>query len=58
MKGLFQKYARGDGVGRGGVTSCTPSKGFEKFGLKNAIKHENRGPPLIFSQPTYPLKRI
>jgi hypothetical protein len=54
MKGLFQKYARGDGVGRGGVTS----KGFEKFGLENAIKHENRGPPLISSQPTYPLKRI
>jgi hypothetical protein len=35
----------------------TPSKDFEKFGYKNAIKHENRGPlppPQIFSQPLIP----
>jgi hypothetical protein len=31
--------------GEEGGTSCTPSKDFEKFGHKNAIKHENRGPP-------------
>jgi hypothetical protein len=26
-------------------TSCTLSKDFDKFGHKNAINHENRGPP-------------
>jgi hypothetical protein len=37
----------------------TPSKDFEKFGHKNAIKHENRGPlhPQIFSQPHVPPKK-
>jgi hypothetical protein len=36
-----EKEKKGEGRG----TSCTPSKGFEKFGNKNAIKHENRGLP-------------
>jgi hypothetical protein len=36
------------GVGGGGI-SYTPSKDFEKLNRKNAIKHENRGPPPIFS---------
>ena len=45
---------------RGGWgTSCTSPKDFKKFGYKNAIKNENRGPPPRFSQnPKYPLKRI
>jgi hypothetical protein len=34
-----------------GGTSCTPSEDFEKFGHKNAIKHENRGPPRFFKAP-------
>ena len=38
---------------RGG-SSCTPSKDFEKLDHKNAIKHENRGLPQIFSQPQVP----
>jgi hypothetical protein len=46
--------------GRGGLegcTSCTPSIDFEKLYHKNAIKHENRGPPSqIFSQP--PQKKL
>jgi hypothetical protein len=29
----------------GGRGSCTPPKDFEKLDNKNAIKHENRGPP-------------
>jgi hypothetical protein len=35
------------GEGRGGGTSCTPSKYLEKLDLKKAIKHENtcRGSP-------------
>jgi hypothetical protein len=45
--------------GEEGNTSCTPSKDFEKLDHKNAIKHENRGPPPTFSpNPKYPLKRI
>jgi hypothetical protein len=31
-----------------------PSKGFKKFGHKNAMKHENSGSPWIFSQPQVP----
>ncbi len=38
----------GGGPGGGG-TSCTPSKDFEKFGHKNAIKHEKRTPLPGFS---------
>ena len=42
-------------TGGEGGTSCTPSKGFEKLDHKNAIKHENRGPPPRFSHnPKYP----
>jgi hypothetical protein len=45
--------------GKEGGTSCTPSKYFEKFCHKNAIKHENRGPPLdSLTTPSTPLKRI
>ena len=45
--------------GEEGGTSCTPSKYFEKFCHKNAIKHENRGPPLdSLTTPSTPLKRI
>jgi hypothetical protein len=45
------------GEGEEGGTSCTPSKDFEKFYYKNAIKHENRGPPPRFSHNSmYPLK--
>ena len=40
-------------------TSCNPSKDFEKFGLKNAIKHENRGPPpIFFHNPMSPSKEF
>jgi hypothetical protein len=35
----------GEREGVEGGTSCTPSKDFEKFGHKNAIKHEKREPP-------------
>jgi len=31
--------------GVGGEHLMYPSKDFEKFGQKNAIKHENKGPP-------------
>jgi hypothetical protein len=42
-------------TGGEGGTSCTPSKGFKKLEHKNAIKHENRGPPPRFSHnPKYP----
>jgi hypothetical protein len=34
----------------GGGTLCTPSKKLKKFGHKNAIKHENTGPPRFFSE--------
>ncbi len=34
----------GGSRGRGMGTSCTPSKEFEKFGDKNAIKCKNREP--------------
>ena len=40
--------------GKEGDTSYTPSKDFEKFGHKNAIKHENRRLPSIFSQSQAP----
>jgi hypothetical protein len=33
------------GRGVGGGHLMYPSKDFEKFGHKNAIKHENKGPP-------------
>jgi hypothetical protein len=46
------------GEGGGGGTSCTPSKDFEKLGHKNAIKHENRGPPRFSHNPKYPLKKF
>jgi len=48
------------GGGRRGVTSFTSSKDFERFGHKNAIKHENRGPPSprCSNSSRYPLKRI
>jgi hypothetical protein len=49
---------RGRRGGAGGGTSCTPSKYFEKLDHKNAIKHENRGPPPRFSHnPKYPLQK-
>jgi hypothetical protein len=38
------------GGGRRGGISCAPSKDFEKFYHKNAIKRENRGTPPRFSQ--------
>ncbi len=42
----------------GGGTSCTPSKEFEKLDHKNAIKHEDIGPPHIFSHnPNYPSQK-
>jgi hypothetical protein len=45
--------------GEEGGSSCTPSKDFEKLYHKNAIKHENRGPPhIIYHNPNHPLKRI
>ncbi len=31
--------------GGGGSPHVPPSKDFKKFGHKNTIKHENRGPP-------------
>ncbi len=31
--------------GEEGGTSCIPSEDFENLNHKNAIKHENRGPP-------------
>ena len=40
--------------GEVGGISCTPSEYFEKFGHKNAIKHENRRLPSIFSQSQAP----
>jgi hypothetical protein len=44
--------------GEEGGTSYTPSKDFENFGHKNAIKHKNRGPPSqIFLQPQVPPQR-
>jgi len=46
------------GGGEWGI-SCTPSKDLEKLDHKNAITHENRGPPPRFSyNHKYPLKRI
>jgi hypothetical protein len=46
--------------GKEGDTSYTPSKDFEKFGHKNAIKHENRETfPLHFlTTSNIPIKRI
>jgi hypothetical protein len=54
---LIVKYidAHKGGDGRRGGPSSTPSKDFGKFGHKNAIKHENRGPPRFFHNP---LKKI
>ena len=44
----------GGGRGEGGA-SCTPLKDVEKYGHKNTIKHENRGPLLDFiTTPQYP----
>ena len=43
FKGCLHRYTQGGGRGGRG-TKCTPSKDFEKFDHKNAIKHENRGP--------------
>jgi hypothetical protein len=43
--------------GGGRVTSCTPSKDFKKFGHKNAIKHENRGPPRFAHNHQYLLQK-
>jgi hypothetical protein len=38
--------------------SCTHSKDFEKLDHKNAIKHENRGPPPTFSHnPQFPTSK-
>jgi hypothetical protein len=45
----------GEGGRRGELHLWYPSKDFEKFDYKNAIKHENRGPPPRFSNNTkYP----
>jgi hypothetical protein len=59
---LFKIIDAHRGGGRGGEeggTSCAPSKDFEKLQHKNAIKHENRGPPpIFFHNPMYSLKRI
>ncbi len=49
------KGRRGGG-GRG--TSCTPRKCFEKLGHKNAIQHENRGPPRFLTTPSTPSKNL
>ncbi len=43
--------------GEVGGISCTPSEYFEKFGHKNSIKHENSGPPKIFSKPYVPTQK-
>jgi hypothetical protein len=47
-------------VGERRGTSTTPSKDFEKFGHKNATKHENRESiPIDFlTTPNTPLTRI
>jgi len=42
----------------GGGTSCTPSKDFKNYGRKNAVKHENRGPPRFSHNPMYPSKEF
>jgi hypothetical protein len=42
--------------GKGGEGSCTPSKEFKKFGHKNAVKHEHRGPPIFSYNPKKNLK--
>jgi hypothetical protein len=45
-------------VGNGENTSYTPSKDFKICHHKNAIKHENRGPPyLIVSQTPGPTQK-
>jgi hypothetical protein len=42
-----------------GEPNVPPKKDFERLDHKNAIKHENSGPPPRFSHsPKYPLKRI
>ncbi len=47
------------GGGGGGGTSCTPLNDFEKLDHKNAITHQNRGPPSRFSHnPKYPIKKF
>jgi hypothetical protein len=49
----------GGGDGERGGHLMHPLKRLIKILTKNAIKHENRGPPPRFSHnPMYPLKRI
>ncbi len=58
IKEMFKDAHREGGEGEGGEeggTSCTPSKDFEKFGHKTAIKHGKRDPPRFSHNP---LKRI
>jgi hypothetical protein len=56
LKSKFAKFSRThrDGGEEGG----SPSKEFEKFDYKNAIKHVNRGHPLDFLTPTRTTKKF
>jgi hypothetical protein len=48
----------GGGRGRGRGLLMYPIKRLQKFGHKNLIKHEKRGPPRFYHNLKYPLKRI